>query len=125
MLFMSLIFFNKLFLHFFFGSLMFIKNGFFLNILCEFLKARFFIYNPFFADIMADCFLVLPPLTKDSTVILGKNSQRPTTEVQEVVYKRAESYSDNVKVQVLYSLHGFVGLYKHSQFNLDDMHVAG
>lgn len=51
---------------------------------------------------MADCFLVLPPLTKDSTVILGKNSQRPTTEVQEVVYKRAESYSDNVKVQCTY-----------------------
>lgn len=59
--------------------------------------------NPCFADIMADCFLVLPPLTKDNAVILGKNSQRPTTEVQEVVYKRAESYSDNVKLQVSYS----------------------
>lgn len=46
-----------------------------------------FQYIPCFADIMADCFLVLPPLTKDKAVILGKNSQRPTTEVQEVVYK--------------------------------------
>lgn len=62
-----------------------------------------FQYNPCFADIMADCFLVLPPLTKDNTVILGKNSQRPTTEVQEVVYKPAESYSDSVKLQVSYS----------------------
>lgn len=62
-----------------------------------------FQYNPCFADIMADCFLVLPPLTKDNTVILGKNSQRPTTEVQEVVYKRAENHSDNVKLQVSYS----------------------
>lgn len=58
--------------------------------------------NPCFADIMADCFLVFPPLTKDKAVILGKNSQRPTTEVQEVVYKRAESYSDNMKLQVSY-----------------------
>lgn len=62
-----------------------------------------FQYIPCFADIMADCFLVLSPLTKDNTVILGKNSQRPTTEVQEVVYKRAESYSDSVKLQVSYS----------------------
>lgn len=86
------------------------------------MKTRFSFRILVFVDIMADCFLILPPLTKDSTVILGKNSQRPTTEVQEVVYKRAESYSDNVKVQVSYSLCGFFGLInkKHSQFNPDD-----
>lgn len=53
-----------------------------------------------FAEIMADCFLVLPPLTKDNAVILGKNSQRPTTEVQEVIYRQPESYPEDTKLQV-------------------------
>ncbi|KAJ8737537.1 hypothetical protein PYW08_000132 [Mythimna loreyi] len=32
-----------------------------------------------------DCFVVLPPLTKNNTVIFGKNSDRPQYEVQEVI----------------------------------------
>ncbi|XP_061179878.1 secernin-2-like [Saccostrea echinata] len=51
---------------------------------------------------MADCFLVLPPLTRDKAVILGKNSQRPATEVQEVIYKTAKINSDGAKVQCTY-----------------------
>ncbi|XP_062605549.1 secernin-2-like isoform X2 [Saccostrea cucullata] len=51
---------------------------------------------------MADCFLVLPPVTRDKAVILGKNSQRPATEAQEVIYRPAKINTNAAKVQCTY-----------------------
>lgn len=43
-------------------------------------------------------FVALPPLTNDGKVIFGKNSNRPDTEVQEVVYYAAKDYDSGTKV---------------------------
>ena len=45
-------------------------------------------------------FVALPPLTADGKVIFGKNSNRPDTEVQEVVYFAAKDYDSGTKVSV-------------------------
>lgn len=39
-----------------------------------------------------DCFVSLPPGSRDDHVIFGKNSDRPRDEVQEVVYFPAASH---------------------------------
>jgi len=42
-----------------------------------------------------DTFVVLPPLTDSNFLIFGKNSDRPTNEVQEVIFVSKEHTSDN------------------------------
>jgi hypothetical protein len=42
-----------------------------------------------------DTFVVLPPLTDTNFHIFGKNSDRPTNEVQEVIFVSKEHTSDN------------------------------
>jgi hypothetical protein len=42
-----------------------------------------------------DTFVVLPPLTDSNFHIFGKNSDRPTNEVQEVIFVSKEHTSDN------------------------------
>ncbi|CAG9131460.1 unnamed protein product [Plutella xylostella] len=44
-----------------------------------------------------DTFVVLPPLTKNGTVIFGKNADRPQNEVQEVVYIKGGVGDSTVK----------------------------
>lgn len=51
-----------------------------------------------------DTFVVLPPLTDSNFRIFGKNSDRPTKEVQEVIFVSKEHSStnkDHVQVRVL------------------------
>lgn len=50
------------------------------------------------SEIPSYVFVVLPPLTADGKVIFGKNSNRPDTEVQEVVYFAAKDYDSGTKV---------------------------
>lgn len=47
-----------------------------------------------------DTFVVLPDLTKGGHVVFGKNSDRPSEEVQEVVYHAAADHDGGSKVQV-------------------------
>lgn len=49
---------------------------------------------------MSDIFVAFPPATKDGTVVFGKNSDRPPTEVQEVVYFSAVDNSPGSRVHV-------------------------
>ncbi|XP_059583007.1 secernin-2 isoform X1 [Alligator mississippiensis] len=49
-----------------------------------------------------DCFVALPPATASQAVIFGKNSDRPSNEVQEVVYFPAAAYPNGTKVQCTY-----------------------
>lgn len=42
-----------------------------------------------------DTFVVLPPLTDSNFHIFGKNSDRPSSEVQEVIFVSKEHTSDN------------------------------
>ncbi len=42
-----------------------------------------------------DTFVVLPPLTDSNFHIFGKNSDRPTNEVQEVIFVSKEHTSEN------------------------------
>ena len=49
-----------------------------------------------------DTFVCLPPLTKDYAVIFGKNSDRPSEEVQEIVYFPQKSHPDGSKVSCTY-----------------------
>jgi hypothetical protein len=42
-----------------------------------------------------DTFVVLPPLTDSHFLIFGKNSDRPTNEVQEVIFVSKEHTSEN------------------------------
>jgi hypothetical protein len=42
-----------------------------------------------------DTFVVLPPLTDSNFHIFGKNSDRPSNEVQEVIFVTKEHTSDN------------------------------
>ena len=46
-----------------------------------------------------DMFVALPPATSKECIIFGKNSDRPTTEVQEVVYQAAADHSSGDKLQ--------------------------
>lgn len=45
-----------------------------------------------------DTFVVLPPLTKNQSVVFGKNSDRPQNEVQEVVLIKGGTRNDKQKV---------------------------
>lgn len=47
-----------------------------------------------------DTFVVLPPLTKDGSVIFGKNSDRPQNEVQEVVLVNGGIRDSKLKVNL-------------------------
>ena len=47
-----------------------------------------------------DTFVALPPATKNGAVIFGKNSDRPSDEVQEVVHIPAADHEAGGKVQV-------------------------
>ncbi|WAQ94176.1 SCRN3-like protein [Mya arenaria] len=47
---------------------------------------------------MSDILVVLPPLTADGSVIFAKNSDRPPTEVQEVVYVPPASHDKGTKL---------------------------
>ncbi|XP_076461075.1 secernin-2-like [Babylonia areolata] len=49
-----------------------------------------------------DTFVALPPATADGRVIFGKNSDRPGSEVQEVVFVPAADHPDGSKVQCTY-----------------------
>ncbi|XP_018019759.1 secernin-2 isoform X2 [Hyalella azteca] len=49
-----------------------------------------------------DTFVVLPDKTKGGAVIFGKNSDRPSGEVQEVVYEPAADHPDGAQVQCTY-----------------------
>lgn len=48
---------------------------------------------------MSDILVVLPPLTTDNCVIFAKNSDRPPTEVQEVVYYPSADHTKGSKLQ--------------------------
>lgn len=45
-----------------------------------------------------DTFIVLPPLTDANFHIFGKNSDRPSNEVQEVIFVTKEQNNDNKNV---------------------------
>lgn len=47
-----------------------------------------------------DCFVSLPPASRDDHVIFGKNSDRPRNEVQEVVHYPAASHPRGSMVEV-------------------------
>uniref|UniRef100_A0A8C2CLV5 Secernin-2 n=1 Tax=Cyprinus carpio TaxID=7962 RepID=A0A8C2CLV5_CYPCA len=49
-----------------------------------------------------DCFVSLPPGSKEDYVIFGKNSDRPRDEVQEVVYYPSSSHAPGSTVQCTY-----------------------
>lgn len=47
-----------------------------------------------------DTFVVLPPLTAHGGIIFGKNSDRPSDEVQEVVYEPSKNHNSGEKLKV-------------------------
>lgn len=47
-----------------------------------------------------DTFVALPPSTEGPRVVFGKNSDRPSDEVQEVVYFPAKDYAPGDKLEV-------------------------
>lgn len=47
-----------------------------------------------------DTFVALPPATLGNRIIFGKNSDRPSDEVQEIVYFHAENHDPGEKVEV-------------------------
>jgi secernin len=49
-----------------------------------------------------DTFVALPPATAKGRVIFGKNSDRPGSEVQEVVFVAAADHAPGSKVQVFF-----------------------
>ncbi|XP_072332424.1 secernin-3 isoform X1 [Scyliorhinus torazame] len=49
-----------------------------------------------------DTFVALPPATVDNQIIFGKNSDRPSDEVQEVVFFPAATYQPGEKVECTY-----------------------
>lgn len=53
--------------------------------------------------VSCDTFVVLPPLTGHGCVIFGKNSDRPTGEVQEVIMSPAQDYPSGSKLTVSFS----------------------
>ncbi|MEQ2309289.1 hypothetical protein AMECASPLE_037089 [Ameca splendens] len=52
------------------------------------------------APTSCDCFVALPPGSRDDHVIFGKNSDRPRDEVQEVVYHPAASHPPGSMLEV-------------------------
>lgn len=52
------------------------------------------------APMSCDCFVSLPPGSRDDQVIFGKNSDRPRDEVQEVVYHPAASHPPGSTLEV-------------------------
>lgn len=64
-----------------------------------------------------DCFVSLPPGSKEDYVIFGKNSDRPRDEVQEVVYYPASSHAPGSTVEVN-SLFHYVSLVFKIYFNI-------
>lgn len=48
----------------------------------------------------SSCFVALPSATEDAHTIFGKNSARPSNEVQEVIYIPPNSHEPGSKVQV-------------------------
>ncbi|XP_041366461.1 secernin-1-like [Gigantopelta aegis] len=48
---------------------------------------------------MSDIFVALPPATSDGCVLFGKNSNRPPSEVQEVVYYASKTHDNDSKLQ--------------------------
>lgn len=51
---------------------------------------------------MADLFIALPPVTAYGAVVFGKNSNRPASEVQDVIYVQAKDHQDGDKVKVIH-----------------------
>lgn len=51
---------------------------------------------------MADLFVALPPVTAHNAVVFGKNSNRPASEVQDVIYCPAKDHSTGEKVKCTY-----------------------
>ncbi|KAK0049431.1 secernin-3 [Biomphalaria pfeifferi] len=51
---------------------------------------------------MADLFVALPPVTEYNAVIFGKNSNRPASEIQDVIYCPAKDYTAGEKVKCTY-----------------------
>ncbi|KAL3831449.1 hypothetical protein ACJMK2_023200 [Sinanodonta woodiana] len=49
-----------------------------------------------------DTFVALPPVTANGYVIFGKNSDRPSTEVQEVIYQTAADHEQGEKLKCTY-----------------------
>ncbi|KAJ9589848.1 hypothetical protein L9F63_017003 [Diploptera punctata] len=49
--------------------------------------------------ISCDTFVVLPPLTGHGGIVFGKNSDRPSGEVQELIYESAKQYPAGEKLQ--------------------------
>src|SRR4051794_39375621 len=47
-----------------------------------------------------DTFIALPSVTADGFVIFGKNSDRPSGEVQEIIYYPAQDYKSGSKLKV-------------------------
>lgn len=52
------------------------------------------------APMSCDCFVSLPPGSRDNHVIFGKNSDRPRDEVQEVVHYPAASHPSGSTLEV-------------------------
>lgn len=50
-----------------------------------------------------DTFVALPPATVGARIIFGKNSDRPSDEVQEIVYFPGRSYGAGEKLEVTIS----------------------
>ncbi|BFY98017.1 hypothetical protein BsWGS_01057 [Bradybaena similaris] len=51
---------------------------------------------------MADLFVALPPVTAYGAVVFGKNSNRPASEVQDIIYVQAQDHQDGDKVKCTY-----------------------
>lgn len=49
-----------------------------------------------------DTFVCFPPHTINDTVIFGKNSDRPSGEVQEIVYFPENRYNEGTKLKCTY-----------------------
>lgn len=49
-----------------------------------------------------DTFVALPPTTVGGRIIFGKNSDRPSDEVQEIVYFPGRSYGAGEKLEVIF-----------------------
>lgn len=52
------------------------------------------------APVSCDCFVSLPPGSRDNHVIFGKNSDRPRDEVQEVVHYPAAAHPSGTTLEV-------------------------
>ena len=67
------------------------------------MKVKTYLYEMFlYFQTMSDILVVLPPLTVDDHVIFAKNSDRPPTEVQEVIYVPAKDHVPGSQLHVSY-----------------------